>query len=103
MEAKQLTTRQWTKKESRLPPKMALVKRVPSPPYKEDSDVERTSETNRMTPEVESRKGGSTVTPKKSAKDSLKESISTSPERGASLPTKKGKKRPFSFDKTYRY
>ena len=58
--------------------------------------MERASEASRMTPEVESRKsdGGSTVTSKKSAKELLKESISTSPERGASLPTKKEEKKP---------
>ena len=43
LEAKRLPTRKWTKPESRLPPRMVVLKRVPSPPLQHDSVVAETA------------------------------------------------------------
>ncbi|KAK8792522.1 hypothetical protein WA588_005017 [Blastocystis sp. NMH] len=109
LKAKQLPVKQMMKKQSRLPPRMVLVKRV-IPPYNEEFDVEKKEEKkqedqyveeretvkqeeNGCSPKVESRESNASgATSKESAKGSKKVSISTSPERGASLPVKKEEK-----------
>ena len=109
LKAKQLPVKQMMKKQSRLPPRMVLVKRV-TPPYDEEFDVEKKEEKklenqivgereavkqeeNGCSPKVESRESNASgATSKESAKGSKKVSISTSPERGTSLPAKKEEK-----------
>ena len=122
LDAKKLPTRPWTKPESRLPPRMVVIKQVSSPPRRRDAvlpnltaissgpqeaapvssqsdlPVKTLEEATPVPVEIPSINpiisSGETVkhTPEESSSGTPKKSISTSPERGTSLPAKEEKK-----------